>query len=1686
MAVTGSSTENFNSLITSGFSTWGDNTTIANWYSQRTGTGSSYSADAGSSTTGELYSYGTGTNSDRALGTIGSGGAPAGHFAHGVLLRNTCGGIITNITVTYTLEQWRNSAAAAQDIKLYYKISSSPITALNPNSNATWTEVPALSATSPITGGTAGAVDGNAALNRVTLSNVAIPSLALVNNDYIMLKWEDPDHTGTDHGLAIDDVTINWTVPPACATPSAAPGTITIPVGSTTSSSINGSFIPASPAPTNYLVVRSPNPTLAAPDLPVNGTSYSIGDAIGTTTVVDIDNNTSFSASGLNDGTLYYFYIFSFNGGACSAGPLYKTDIYSTSSKITRPNLVTSLKVICQTATSATVTWTNPEGNYDGFIILARNSALSPNLPEASVFPAAITANSIFGTAPPVSAAAPPTYAVYKGTGTSVVVTGLTAGQPYSFMAVAYKNDTYSSSSAPTTSIASLRVPEVSSLLANAGNNMVAINWVNPSVGCFDEVLVVANAGAVTFTPVGDGSAYTANGVYTGANQVIYKGIGSNIKVTGLTNGTNYCFKVFVRQGTNWSTGLSICTTANDVTVLAPGDVAIIGFDAQYPSGTTDKIYVTNLVALKTGTKFLLVNSRFEAGAPANTRTNRWYGAGSNVYEDPGVVQFEWQGPGVLAEGSIITFELNGTLANNVSINNILAPSLVGTSLSSAANISTSAPDQLYIMQGVFTPFGTTGVDRYNTFNGKVLFGITVGANWVPFTSAVSAGTTNASRVSRKPADIECLNVYFSGNDGYYYRNSSLHVGTKNQLLSAIINTANYGGNTSTIPEDFSTNTANAIGTAFTISSGLTDGTWTSAGLNTDWFDCRNWAGLAVPDSSTDVTLPTAPFSATVSRASSNAKLFGLDTYIAYAKDLTLSGGEINFTSPTADTLEILGNTLLSSGELNMAIGGIYRLRGSWTKTSGVFSKGIGTIEYMGNTTQTIASENYNNLKSSSVGNRIMSPTGTIGISNVFTKGTNAYTFTNSTIDYNGSGNQSIVDFISTATTPGQTYNNLTLSNVGIKTLTGNTDVEGDFTLNNNVTFTLGANNLRIRSVATQTGRVAPILGSPAINYSGTGRFVIERFFPTHRAWRLMTAPVSTGPEATDHSFFNSYQAGGNNTAANAGNGTYVSGASADPATNGLDVTPLNNYSLKLFDAALGNYVNVTNTKELKISNNSFNAGQPDNFGFFMFVRGDRFNNPNWVTPGVPVNVTTLRDTGKIQIQTYTFNATPTVDKYTLIGNPYASPVDFTKVLTNGSTTGVYNKFWSWDPNINVVGAYVLFDAIAGYNPVKVPASATGTTGQTKIIQSKQAVFVQTSNASSPKVVFKEVDKDAVNNQAAYRPAELPSAPMLASNIYYIENKEKKVLLDGNMVQSAKEFTNQVSNSEDAIKFININENFGIRNGSQLLILDRRAPFTENDTIFYTLTKTSRRKYQLEFIAEKINGDNLVAYLEDSYLKTATPINMTGETWTEFEINAEAASADVNRFRVVFKKAAQFTNIDAYMLNEDIAVTWSLLNEIDMNHHIVERSIDGVHFEAIGTVNSKSNAAKADYSLLDLHPAIGIYYYRVKSVGKYGGIGYSNVVKVKMVNPQNGMYVFPNPVTNNNINLQLNNAEKGTYKVKLINGAGQLMMQKQIVHPGGSVTHTIQADQYLAAGTYQLEVAVPGKKATVIGVVVKR
>lgn len=190
-------TQNFNTLK----ATAGTSTTLpTGWKLLETGTGAntSYASDAGGTATGNTYSYGTGTATERAFGALRSGSVVP---VLGVQIRNSTGSTITSITISYTGEQWRCGATGRADqLDFQYSLNATSL------STGTWTDNNTLDFASLSTT-TVGAKDGNAAANRA-VKTATITGLSIANNGLFWLRWNDFDASGADDGLAIDDFSI--------------------------------------------------------------------------------------------------------------------------------------------------------------------------------------------------------------------------------------------------------------------------------------------------------------------------------------------------------------------------------------------------------------------------------------------------------------------------------------------------------------------------------------------------------------------------------------------------------------------------------------------------------------------------------------------------------------------------------------------------------------------------------------------------------------------------------------------------------------------------------------------------------------------------------------------------------------------------------------------------------------------------------------------------------------------------------------------------------------------------------------------------------------------------------------------------------------------------------------------------------------------------------------------------------------------------------------------------------------------------------------------------------------------------------------------------------------------------------------------------------------------------------------
>ena len=98
--------------------------------------------------------------------------------------------------------------------------------------------------------------------------------------------------------------------------------------------------------------------------------------------------------------------------------------------------------------------------------------------------------------------------------------------------------------------------------------------------------------------------------------------------------------------------------------------------------------------------------------------------------------------------------------------------------------------------------------------------------------------------------------------------------------------------------------------------------------------------------------------------------------------------------------------------------------------------------------------------------------------------------------------------------------------------------------------------------------------------------------------------------------------------------------------------------------------------------------------------------------------------------------------------------------------------------------------------------------------------------------------------------------------------------------------------------------------------------------------------------------------------------------------------------------------------NSTVAINWNIGTEINCLSYDVERSYDGEHFTAIGTVEAKGGTIAKDlnYSFMDNSPYLAGYnYYRIKVLDKDGAVTYSNIQKVSMEAKIKTITVRPNP-----------------------------------------------------------------------------
>lgn len=340
----------------------------------------------------------------------------------------------------------------------------------------------------------------------------------------------------------------------------------------------------------------------------------------------------------------------------------------------------------------------------------------------------------------------------------------------------------------------------------------------------------------------------------------------------------------------------------------------------------------------------------------------------------------------------------------------------------------------------------------------------------------------------------------------------------------------------------------------------------------------------------------------------------------------------------------------------------------------------------------------------------------------------------------------------------------------------------------------------------------------------------------------------------------------------------------------------------------------------------------------------------------------------------------------------------------------------------------------------------------------------------------------AADNRHGYTP--LGADKQLTLNLFTVGAGNSETFNDAVQVRYNNGYL--LSTIDDVVLINKASENISSYREGQDLSTEYRPFFSVTDTIFLHITNTGISNYRFKISTQNFGVTGLVVRLHDNYLNTSRVLNTYGgNTNHDFGVTADPASADPFRFMIVFITArplpVTFNDFTAKQtpglgaLTTNIALQWQVSNQLNILQYEVERSANGTDFGRVAIQAAIATGGSHTYNWLDeQHSMVTpqqplIHYYRIRCVGISGEISYSKTISIKVGKPIPGIHIYPNPVINNNIALQLHNIDKGMYQLRLFNSEGQVVFSKAVNY-NGSNTLTVSPVSSIARGNYYLEI----------------
>lgn len=209
--------------------------------------------------------------------------------------------------------------------------------------------------------------------------------------------------------------------------------------------------------------------------------------------------------------------------------------------------------------------------------------------------------------------------------------------------------------------------------------------------------------------------------------------------------------------------------------------------------------------------------------------------------------------------------------------------------------------------------------------------------------------------------------------------------------------------------------------------------------------------------------------------------------------------------------------------------------------------------------------------------------------------------------------------------------------------------------------------------------------------------------------------------------------------------------------------------------------------------------------------------------------------------------------------------------------------------------------------------------------------------------------------------------------------------------------------------------------------------------------------------------------------ETTPTINVSnataGTTYTATITDACGVSR-VATFDINCPLAVTLTDFNVIPNEQNVLLKWQTATERDHDYFVVQRTIDGLNFENIGTVKGVGNSSLTQsYSFTDHNPLPGVSYYRLEIVDIYGVKDYSSLESVNYSSDINTLSLVPNPA-NNVVMLLFTAHEIGIYQVTVYSLRGERVYDATLTLPKSNHHQNIDVSS-LANGVYTVQLTAP-------------